>query len=58
MIHWWDQVGDGPRPPHLRRPFPDRQTEHASITETSMLEFLLPELVRPDQKADGGADAG
>jgi creatinine amidohydrolase len=55
LIHWWDQVG----PEDVRRifgdDFPGWEAEHASITETSMLEFLRPELVRTDLKADGGA---
>ncbi|HZD37436.1 MAG TPA: creatininase family protein [Actinomycetes bacterium] len=55
LIHWWDQVG----PDDVRRifgdDFPGWEAEHASITETSMLEFLRPDLVRTDLKADGGA---
>jgi creatinine amidohydrolase len=56
LIHWWDQVG----PDDVRRifgdGFPGWETEHASITETSMLEVLAPDLVRTDLKADGGAE--
>jgi creatinine amidohydrolase len=55
LIHWWDQVG----PDDVRRifgeDFPGWEAEHASITETSMLEFLQPDLVRTDLKTSGGA---
>ena len=55
LIHWWDQV----RPDDIRRifgdGFPGWEAEHASITETSLLEFLRPELVRTELKAAGGA---
>src|SRR6266511_3192320 len=55
LVHWWDQVG----PADVRRifgdDFPGWEAEHASITETSMLEYLRPDLVRADRKADGGA---
>jgi creatinine amidohydrolase len=56
LVNWWDQVepddvqaifGDG---------FPGWATEHASITETSMLEAIAPELVRTERKAAGGAE--
>jgi creatinine amidohydrolase len=56
LVNWWDQVepddvqrifGDG---------FPGWATEHASVTETSMLEAFAPELVRTDRKATGGAE--
>jgi creatinine amidohydrolase len=55
LVHWWDQV----REDDVRRifgdAFPGWETEHASITETSMMEVLAPELVRTDLKAEGGA---
>jgi creatinine amidohydrolase len=55
LVNWWDQVG----PDDIRRifgdTFPGWETEHASITETSMLESFAPELVRAERKADGGA---
>jgi creatinine amidohydrolase len=54
LINWWDQVG----PDDVRRifgdAFPGWEAEHASITETSMMEFLRPELVRTHLKAEGG----
>ncbi|HYM50500.1 MAG TPA: creatininase [Candidatus Limnocylindrales bacterium] len=55
LIHWWDQV----RAEDVRRifgdSFPGWEAEHASITETSMLEYLRPDLVRTELKAAGGA---
>src|SRR6266540_3156422 len=54
LVHWWDQVG----PADVRRifgdDFPGWEADHASTTET-MLEYLRPDLVRADRKADGGA---
>jgi len=55
LIHWWDQVS----PDDIRRifgeSFPGWEAEHASITETSMMEYMRPDLVRTNLKADGGA---
>jgi len=55
LIHWWDQVS----PDDVRRifgdSFPGWEAEHASITETSMMEYMRPDLVRASLKADGGA---
>ena len=55
LIHWWDQVS----PDDIRRifggSFPGWEAEHASITETSMMEYVRPDLVRTSLKADGGA---
>ena len=55
LIHWWDQVGDDDVRKIFGDTFPGWETEHASITETSMMEILAPELVRADLKAEGGA---
>jgi creatinine amidohydrolase len=55
LVHWWDQVGDADVRMIFGDAFPGWETEHASITETSMMENLAPELVRTDLKADGGA---
>jgi creatinine amidohydrolase len=55
LVHWWDQV----RAEDIRRifgdSFPGWEAEHASITETSIMEFLRPDLVRVELKAAGGA---
>jgi creatinine amidohydrolase len=55
LIHWWDQVGEDDVRRIFGEAFPGWGTEHASITETSIMEYLVPELVRSDLKADGGA---
>jgi creatinine amidohydrolase len=55
LIHWWDQVGTDDVQRIFGDAFPGWEAEHASITETSMMEFLRPELVRADLKAEGGA---
>jgi creatinine amidohydrolase len=55
LIHWWDQVSDDDVQRIFGEDFPGWATEHASITETAMMECLAPELVRADLKAHGGA---
>ena len=56
LIHWWDQVGPDDVQRIFGDSFPGWEAEHASITETSMMEFMRPELVRTDRKAAGGAE--
>jgi creatinine amidohydrolase len=55
LVHWWDQVGRDDLQRIFGNSFPGWDAEHASITETSMLEFLRPDLVRVELKAAGGA---
>lgn len=55
LVHWWDQVRDEDVGAIFGDVFPGWEAEHASITETSMMEVLAPELVRTDLKAEGGA---
>lgn len=55
LIHWWDQVGADDVTRIFGDDFPGWEAEHASITETSMMEFVRPDLVRTDLKAEGGA---
>lgn len=55
LVNWWDQVGPGDVRHIFGDSFPGWEAEHASITETSMLEAFAPELVRADRKAGGGA---
>jgi creatinine amidohydrolase len=55
LIHWWDQVGSEDVQRIFGDEFPGWEAEHASITETSMMEYLRPDLVRNDLKAEGGA---
>jgi creatinine amidohydrolase len=55
LVHWWDQVHDDDVHRIFGDAFPGWEAEHASITETSMMETLAPELVRSALKAEGGA---
>jgi creatinine amidohydrolase len=56
LVNWWDQVSDDDVRNIFGDTFPGWATEHASITETSMLEAFAPELVRTDNKQAGGAE--
>jgi len=53
IINWWELVTDE----DIRRIFPGEfpgwELEHAGVVETSLMEHLLPEMVRPDRKTDG-----
>jgi creatinine amidohydrolase len=55
LVNWWDQITDADIQRVFGGTFPGWATEHASITETSMLEAFAPGLVRTERKADGGA---
>jgi len=55
LVNWWEQVGPADIEEIFGNTFPGWETEHASITETSMLESFAPELVRTGRKASGGA---
>jgi creatinine amidohydrolase len=55
LVNWWDQVDADDVRRIFGDTFPGWATEHASITETSMLEAFAPDLVRTEHKADGGA---
>jgi creatinine amidohydrolase len=55
LVHWWDQVGDEDVRAIFGDGFPGWEAEHASITETSLMEVFEPALVRTDLKAEGGA---
>jgi creatinine amidohydrolase len=56
LVNWWEQVGQDDVTRIFGDSFPGWETEHASITETAMLEAFAPEQVRTDLKADGGAE--
>jgi creatinine amidohydrolase len=56
LVNWWEQVEQGDIQRIFGDEFPGWGTEHASITETSMLESFAPELVRTERKAAGGAE--
>ena len=55
LVAWWDQVLPDDIARILGDSFPGWEREHASLTETSIMEALRPELVRRGLKADGGA---
>ena len=55
LIHWWDQVREADVRRIFGDAFPGWESEHASITETSIMEVLAPESVRTDLKTEGGA---
>jgi creatinine amidohydrolase len=55
LVAWWDQVLPDDIVRIFGDTFPGWEREHASLTETSMMEALRPELVRGDLKAAGGA---
>lgn len=56
LVNWWDQVGPDDVQRIFGDSFPGWEAEHASITETSMMEALAPDLVRADRKQAGGAE--
>jgi creatinine amidohydrolase len=56
LVNWWEQVGPDDVMRIFGDSFPGWETEHASITETAMLEAFAPEMVRTNLKADGGAE--
>lgn len=56
LIAWWDQVGPDDIDRIFGDAFPGWEREHASLTETSLMEALHPDLVRAELKADGGAE--
>jgi creatinine amidohydrolase len=55
LVHWWEQIQLQDVEQVFGNDFPGWNAEHASILETSMFEYLRPELVRADLKAAGGA---
>jgi creatinine amidohydrolase len=56
LVNWWDQVSEEDVQRIFGDTFPGWAAEHASITETSMLEVIAPELVRTEHKQAGGAE--
>lgn len=55
LVQWWDQVLDDDLERIFGDAFPGWEAEHASLTETSLMEELMPELVRQEHKVEGGA---
>ena len=55
LVHWWEQIQPQDVSEIFGEDFPGWNAEHASILETSMFEYLRPDLVRTNFKAAGGA---
>ena len=53
ILSWWDQVSDEMVDELFAEAgFPGWDTEHAAITETALMQYLAPELVREDKIID------
>jgi len=53
ILSWWDQVSDGMIDELFKEAgFPGWEVEHAAITETSLMQYFNPELVREDRIVD------
>ena len=53
ILSWWDQVPDEMLDELFPEPgFPGWEMEHAAITETSLMQYFAPELVREDKIMD------
>lgn len=46
LVNWWDIVPEHVLDSVFPQGFPGWETEHASVTETSLIQFFKPELVR------------
>jgi len=57
IISWWDQVSDEMVDEIFAEAgFPGWDTEHAGITETALMQYFAPELVREDKIIDDQSD--
>jgi creatinine amidohydrolase len=57
LVSWWDQVSDElVEEVFAGAGFPGWDTEHAAITETSLMQYFAPELVREDKIIDDQSD--
>lgn len=57
LVSWWDQVSDELIDEIFAEAgFPGWDTEHAGITETSLMQYFAPELVREDKIIDDQSD--
>lgn len=53
LVSWWDQVSDElVEEIFAGAGFPGWDTEHAGITETALMQYFAPELVREDEIID------
>jgi creatinine amidohydrolase len=57
IVSWWDQVSDELVDEIFAEAgFPGWDTEHAGITETALMQYFAPELVREDKIIDDQSD--
>jgi creatinine amidohydrolase len=54
LVNWWELITNDDLKTVFPTEFPGWEAEHAGIAETSLMEDLLPGLVRSDLKVDGG----
>lgn len=53
LLSWWDQISDElTEEIFADAGFPGWETEHAALTETSLMQFLAPDLVQEDKIID------
>ena len=53
ILSWWDQVSDGMVDELFAEAgFPGWELEHAAVTETSLMQYFAPDLVREDRIID------
>ncbi len=53
ILSWWDQVSDGMVDELFAEVgFPGWEMEHAALTETSLMQYFTPEMVREDRIVD------
>lgn len=53
LINWWEHVPSGMLAHLFPEGFPGWELEHASLTETSLMQALAPDLVRAEQIDSG-----
>jgi len=57
LLSWWDLISDETTQDIFKEAgFPGWDTEHAGITETSLMQYFAPELVREDKVIDDQSD--
>ena len=53
ILSWWDQVSDAMLDELFAEAgFPGWEVEHAALTETALMQYFAPELVREDRIID------
>jgi creatinine amidohydrolase len=54
LVNWWEQIEPADVTRVFGDSFPGWEAEHAGLAETSLMEELRPDLVRPGLKGQGG----